>query len=202
MKVSIYWITNDWNLIRRIREKYRIPQQMNINYITYAEVDEETLAQLKNGEPKFLIIRKLKMTQIEFMNRLIDKHAPAVIGCTYNILFTNDIAITTVIEAVEAVRKSDRYRQETKRITNVIDRLRGKYEKMLFEVIGDRSGFSRTLTRRFLKTSRNTWTSSTTASRECSTRRGWKIPPCLHAASWQGRCASSPASSWTSAKKN
>ena len=76
------------------------------------------------------------MTQIEFMNRLIDKHAPAVIGCTYNILFTNDIAITTVIEAVEAVRKSDRYRQETKRITNVIDRLRGKYEKMLFEVIG------------------------------------------------------------------
>ena len=81
------------------------------------------------------------MTQIEFMNRLIDKHAPAVIGCTYNILFTNDIAITTVIEAVEAVRKSDRYRQETKRITNVIDRLRGKYEKMLFEVIGDRSGF-------------------------------------------------------------
>ena len=81
------------------------------------------------------------MTQIEFMNRLIDKHAPAVIGCTYNILFTNDIAITTVMEAVEAVRKSDRYRHETKRITNVIDRLRGKYEKMLFEVIGDRSGF-------------------------------------------------------------
>ena len=81
------------------------------------------------------------MTQIEFMNRLIDKHAPAVIGCTYNILFTNDIAITTVMEAVEAVRKSDSYRHETKRITNVIDRLRGKYEKMLFEVIGDRSGF-------------------------------------------------------------
>ena len=57
MKVSIYWVTNDWDLIRRIREKYGLPQQMNINYTTYAEVDEETLDQLKNGEPKFLIIR-------------------------------------------------------------------------------------------------------------------------------------------------
>ena len=60
MKVSIYWVTNDWNLIRRIREKCGLPQQMNINYTTYAEVSEETLAQLKKGEPKFLIIRKSK----------------------------------------------------------------------------------------------------------------------------------------------
>ena len=60
MKVSIYWVTNDWDLIRRIREKYGLPQQMNINYITYAEVSEETLAQLKKGEPKFLIIRKIE----------------------------------------------------------------------------------------------------------------------------------------------
>lgn len=60
MRITIYWVTRDWNLIHRIREKYRLPQQMNINYITYAEVDEETLAQLKNGEPKFLIIRKIE----------------------------------------------------------------------------------------------------------------------------------------------
>lgn len=58
MNVSIYWVTNDWNLIRRIREKYGLPQQMNINYTTYAEVDEETLAQLKKGEPEYLVIRK------------------------------------------------------------------------------------------------------------------------------------------------
>ena len=57
MKAAIYWVTNDWSLIR---EKYRLPQQMNINYIIYAEVDEETLAQLKKGEPKFLIIRKIE----------------------------------------------------------------------------------------------------------------------------------------------
>ena len=60
MKVTIYWVTNDWRLIRRIREKYKLPQMMNINYITYAEVSEETLAQLKKGEPKFLIIRKIE----------------------------------------------------------------------------------------------------------------------------------------------
>lgn len=57
MKVTIYWVTNDWRLIRRIREKYRLPQEMNINYTTYAEVDENTLAQLKKGEPEYLIIR-------------------------------------------------------------------------------------------------------------------------------------------------
>ena len=58
MKAAIYWVTNDWSLIRRIREKYRLPQQMNINYITYTEVSEETLAQLKKGEPEYLVVRK------------------------------------------------------------------------------------------------------------------------------------------------
>ena len=60
MKVAIYWVTGDWKLIRRIRGKYRLPQEMNINYITYAEVDEETLKALRKGEPKYLIIRDYK----------------------------------------------------------------------------------------------------------------------------------------------
>ena len=60
MKVTIYRVTNDWRLIRRIREKYRLPQEMNINYVTYAEVDENTLAQLKKGEPEYLIIREIE----------------------------------------------------------------------------------------------------------------------------------------------
>ena len=57
MRITIYWVTRDWNLIHRIREKYRLPQEMNINYITYAEVDEEILKALRKGEPKYLIIR-------------------------------------------------------------------------------------------------------------------------------------------------
>lgn len=57
MRITIYWVTRDWNLIHRIREKYRLPQYMTLNGLTEAEVDEETLAQLKKGDPKFLIIR-------------------------------------------------------------------------------------------------------------------------------------------------
>ena len=57
-KVAVYWVTNDWALIRRIRAKYGLPQMMNINCITYAEVDEETLEALRKGEPRYLIIRK------------------------------------------------------------------------------------------------------------------------------------------------
>lgn len=60
MKVTIYWVTNDWRLIRRIREKYRFPQYMTLNGLTEAEVDEETLANLRKGEPKFLKIRKIE----------------------------------------------------------------------------------------------------------------------------------------------
>lgn len=60
MKVTIYWVTSDWNLIRCIRGKYGLPQYMTLNGITEAEVDEETLAQLKKGEPEYLIIRKIE----------------------------------------------------------------------------------------------------------------------------------------------
>lgn len=60
MKVAIYWVTNDWNLIRRIREKYRLPQYMTLNGLTEAEVDEWTLENLRKGEPKFLKIRKIE----------------------------------------------------------------------------------------------------------------------------------------------
>lgn len=58
MKVSIYWVTNDWTLIRRIREKYRLPQYMTLNGVTEAEVDEDTLKALRKGEPEYLKIRK------------------------------------------------------------------------------------------------------------------------------------------------
>lgn len=59
MIAEIYWVTNDWNLIRRIRDKYHIPQYMSVNGITEAVVDEATLNALRKGEPKYLIIRKI-----------------------------------------------------------------------------------------------------------------------------------------------
>lgn len=60
MKITICWVTRDWNLIRRLREKYRLPQYMNVNRLTEAEVDEETLDNLRKSEPKYLIIRKVE----------------------------------------------------------------------------------------------------------------------------------------------
>lgn len=60
MKVAIYWVTRDWKLIRRIRGKYGLPQEMNVNYLTFAEVDEETLKALRKGEPEYLRIRKIQ----------------------------------------------------------------------------------------------------------------------------------------------
>lgn len=60
MRITIHWVTSDWRLIRRIREKYRLPQYMTVNYLTRAEVDEETLEALRKGEPEYLIIRKIE----------------------------------------------------------------------------------------------------------------------------------------------
>lgn len=59
MIAEIYWVTNNWHLIRRIREKYNLPQYMSVNGITEAVVDEDTLNALRKGEPKYLIIRKI-----------------------------------------------------------------------------------------------------------------------------------------------
>lgn len=60
MKITIYWVTRDWELIRKLRDKYRLPQYTTVNGLTYAEVSEETLNSLRKGEPEFLIIRKIE----------------------------------------------------------------------------------------------------------------------------------------------
>ncbi len=58
MKITIYWVTRNWDTIRAIRKKFHLPDYMNVNGLTEAEVDSETLEGLKKGEPKYLIIRK------------------------------------------------------------------------------------------------------------------------------------------------
>ena len=62
MKITIYWVTRDWNLIRKLRDKYKIPQYTTVNGLTEAEVNEETLSNLRKGEPKYLIIRKIEQS--------------------------------------------------------------------------------------------------------------------------------------------
>lgn len=77
----------------------------------------------------------------EQANRIISEHEAMVVGCTYNVLFTNDIVCGLVIDAVEAVRKSPLYRQKTKQEVNQVEREKTKYEKLVNSVIGDRISF-------------------------------------------------------------
>ena len=58
MKITIYWVTRDWELIRKLRDKYRLPQYTTVNGLTYAEVSEETLKSHRKGETEFLNNRK------------------------------------------------------------------------------------------------------------------------------------------------
>ena len=77
----------------------------------------------------------------EQANRIISEHEVMVVGCTYNVLFTNDIVCGLVIDALEAVRKSPLYRQKTKQEVNQVEREKTKYEKLVNSVIGDRISF-------------------------------------------------------------
>lgn len=77
----------------------------------------------------------------EEANNIITENEAMVIGCTYNVLFTNDIVIGLTIEAVESIRKSPLYRFDTKRKVNIVEKDRLKYERMINEVIGNTSSF-------------------------------------------------------------
>lgn len=77
----------------------------------------------------------------EEANNIIAENEAMVIGCTYNVLFTNDIVIGLTIEAVESIRESPLYRFDTKRKVNIVEKDRLKYERMINEVIGNTSSF-------------------------------------------------------------
>lgn len=77
----------------------------------------------------------------EEANNIIAENEAMVIGCTYNVLFTNDIVIGLTIEAVESIRKSPLYRFDIKRKVNIVEKDRLKYERMINKVIGNTSSF-------------------------------------------------------------
>lgn len=81
------------------------------------------------------------MTPIEQANKVITEYESMVILCSYNILFTNDIVVSRIIEAMDDLRKSPLCRHLTKRWMNRVLDMQRDYEKKLNEVIGDRSAF-------------------------------------------------------------
>lgn len=77
----------------------------------------------------------------EQANKIIAENEAMVIGCTYNVLFTNDIVIGQTLDAIEYVKKSPLYRMKTKQIINRIEVEMRKYKRLVNSVIGERSAF-------------------------------------------------------------
>ena len=78
---------------------------------------------------------------IDQANQVINKHELQLVFSTYNILFTNDIVCGRVIEDMEAFQKSIYHRHKAKETARKIILARHAYEKLLNEVLSERSEF-------------------------------------------------------------
>lgn len=64
-----------------------------------------------------------------------------VITSTYNILFTNELALATLVVALFHIKESKHYKQEVKKETKRLEKYRKDFEKRLSEIIGPRGNF-------------------------------------------------------------
>lgn len=62
-------------------------------------------------------------------------------ACLYNMLFTNDLTCSAIIDAIYSVKKSPLYRQKTKQSINRLENLRKSYERYINERIKDNLDF-------------------------------------------------------------
>ncbi len=77
----------------------------------------------------------------EEADKIVSRHEPLVVACTYNILFTNDIVMGLILEAAEAIKKTPLYKQKVKQLLKGCEVERRKYEKLVEEIIGDKIEF-------------------------------------------------------------
>ena len=76
----------------------------------------------------------------EKYTEVINKHENIVVASTYNILFTNDIVCSLLIESLELLKKTDFFKFKTKQISKQLDNERKRYEKVINQVIGSDKG--------------------------------------------------------------
>lgn len=69
------------------------------------------------------------------------KEINIILTAIYNILFTNDIVCSLIIDTIEVLRKHGLYRQKVKQICREIELNQHKYEKMINRIVGIRSSF-------------------------------------------------------------
>jgi hypothetical protein len=77
----------------------------------------------------------------EQATQIISDNESLVVGCTYNVLFTNDIVIGKTYEAIVAIKESPLYRMTMKKAIKKVDSERLIYERLSNGVIGERSDF-------------------------------------------------------------
>lgn len=73
--------------------------------------------------------------------RIVSKHEPQVVLATYNILFTNDIVCSTVIDSLAELEKTPLYRQRAKQLARKAGDARKAYERLVNGIVGDRCTF-------------------------------------------------------------
>lgn len=76
----------------------------------------------------------------EKYTEVINKHENIVVASTYNILFTNDIVCSLLIESLELLKKTGCFKFKTKQIAKQLDNERKRYEKVINQVIGSDKG--------------------------------------------------------------
>lgn len=64
MKVTIYWVTRNPDVIGRIQEKFNIPRHISVNYETECEIKDGDLPQLQETERKGFIQIRNKNTRL------------------------------------------------------------------------------------------------------------------------------------------
>lgn len=72
--------------------------------------------------------------------RAVQKHLSLVAATIYNVCCTNDICIGLMLEAHEALRKSPLYVKETKRLANLVEEKRRRYEREVARIMQDAIG--------------------------------------------------------------
>ncbi|MDD3038862.1 hypothetical protein [Bacteroides sp.] len=60
MKVTIYWVTKDEAIIKRIREKFGIDDYTSVNGETPAEIKDDDIALLRETEKRGFIQLRFK----------------------------------------------------------------------------------------------------------------------------------------------
>lgn len=72
---------------------------------------------------------------------VVKQHESLVVVTTYNILYTNDIVCSNVIEMMSELKKSTLYRNEVKMYANKVENERKKYESLINRLLADTSSF-------------------------------------------------------------